>query len=438
MKANAERIEKNTVLLEIELDAEQFSHAVDKAYRKLVKKVNIPGFRKGKTPRPVFERFIGKEALYEEAMETLVPEAYLKAVEETGIKPIDRPSMEIVQAEEGKPVVLKAKVLVKPEVILGEYKGLEVVKTAVEITAEDIDKELERLQNRHSKLLTLEEGTVEKGDMTEIDFLGMVDGEPFAGGEGKDYPLTIGSGAFIPGFEEQLIGMSVGGTRGIFVTFPEDYHSKELAGKGATFTVTIKLIKRKEQTPIDDEFAKDVSEFDTLEELREDIKNKLKKAAEDMASFQMKQGIINKAANNAEVEVPDIMVEEQIKEMLQSMENRMISQGLNLETYLKYTKTSLEDMKESMRPDAETGVKIDLVLEAVAKVEDIKASEEEIKEQAGMIAKHYQQDPDEFYKMLEREGRFDFITNGVVKEKTIQFLVDNSSIVEDTKVEVLE
>lgn len=433
MKANAERVEKNTVLLEIELDAEQFSQAVEKAYRKLVKKVNIPGFRKGKAPRMVFDRFIGKEALYEDAMETLVPEAYLEAVKETGIEPIERPHMEIVQAEEGKPVVLKAKVQVKPEVTVGEYKGLEAVKRDVKITPEDIDRELERLQNRHCKVLTLQEGIVEKGDTAQIDFLGTIDNMPFPGGEGKDYYLEIGSGSFIPGFEEQLVGMSVGETRGVFVTFPKNYHSEQLAGKDASFTVTLKSIKRKELAPLDDEFAKDVSEFDTLEELREDIGNKLKKAAEEMNSFRMKQETVEKAVKNAEVEVPEIMIEDQLKEMLQSMENRMLNQGVNLKTYLQYTQKSFEELKEEMRPDAEAGVKTNLVLEAIAKAENIKASEEEIKEEVRKMAEGYKQDPDEFYQMLEREGQFDFIANGIIREKTVQFLIDNAVIVKETK-----
>ena len=430
MKANAERVEKNTVLLEIELDAEQFSQAVEKSYRKLVKKVNIPGFRKGKAPRVVFDRFVGKEVLYEDAMESLVPEAYLKAVKETGIEPIDRPQMEVVQAEEGKPVVLKAKVQVKPEVKLGEYKGLEAVKRDVEITSEDIDKGIERLRERHCKVLPLQEGVVENGDTVQIDFLGKIDNEPFPGGEGKDYHLEIGSGAFIPGFEEQLVGMPIGETRDITVTFPKEYHAEQLAGKEATFTVTVKSIKRKELAPLDDEFAKDVSEFDTLEELREDIGNKLKKTAEDMNSFRMKQEVVEKAVKNAEVEIPEIMIQDQLREMLRNMENRLLYQGLTLKTYLQYSKKSMEELMEEMRPDAEAGVKTNLVLEAIAKAENIKATDEEIKEEVRKMAEGYNKDPDEYYQTLEKEGRLDYIANGIIKDKTVQFLFDNARIVE--------
>ncbi len=258
MKANAERIEKNTVQLDIEVDVEQVSQALDQAYRKLVKKVNIPGFRKGKTPRPIFERFMGKEALYEEAMESLVPEAYFKAVEDTGIEPIEQPKVEIVQAEDGKPVLIKATVEVKPEVFLGQYKGLQLSKTVTEIQERDVDAELERLRNRHAKLLTIEEGTVENGDQIELDFLGKINGEPFKGGEGKNYPLTIGSGSFIPGFEEQLVGMNIGESKEIQVTFPEDYNSEELAGKDATFEVTINGIKRKELLELGEKTQKEL------------------------------------------------------------------------------------------------------------------------------------------------------------------------------------
>lgn len=440
MKANAERIEKNTVKLEIEVDVEQVSQALDKAYRKLVKRVNIPGFRKGKTPRPIFERFMGKEALYEEAMETLVPEVYYKAVEDTGIEPIDQPKVEIVQAEDGKPVLLKATVEVKPEVALGQYKELQVSKASTEISEQDVETDLERLRNRHAKLLTLEEGTVENGDMTDIDFLGKVNGEPFAGGEGKSYPLNIGSNSFIAGFEEQLIGMSIGENKEITVTFPEQYQSEELAGKEATFEVTVNGIKRKELLALDDEFAKDVSEFDTLEELRVDLKNKLKQAAESRANYQFKQDLIEQAVNNAEVEVPGILVKTQLEEMVQSMGNRLSNQGLDLQSYLEYTNSSMKDLQEQLRPEAEKAAKTNLVLESIAKTEGIVASEEEIKGETAKVAGHYQQDPEEFYKLLNKEGQFDFIRDSVIKDKTVQFLIDNAqiidsanSVVEDTK-----
>jgi trigger factor len=430
MKANAERIEKNTVQLDIEVDVEQVSQALDQAYRKLVKKVNIPGFRKGKTPRPIFERFIGKEALYEEAMESLVPEAYFKAVEDTGIEPIEQPKMEIVQAEDGKPVLLKATVEVKPEVLLGQYKGLQLSKTVTEIQERDVDAELERLRNRHAKLLTIEEGTVENGDQVELDFLGKINGEPFKGGEGKNYPLTIGSGSFIPGFEEQLVGMAVGENKEIQVTFPEDYNAEELAGKEAAFEVTINSIKRKELLELDDEFAKDVSEFDTLEELRNDTRNKLKQTAESRAEMQFKQDLIDLAVSNAQVEVPESMINNQLEETIRGMNNRLSSQGIDLDTYLEYTNSSMPELREQLRPEAEARVRTNLVLESISKNEGITASEEDIKAESAKVAAHYQQDPEEFYNTLKRERQLGFITESLVMEKTVQLLVDNAEIVD--------
>lgn len=430
MKANAERIEKNTVQLDIEVDAEQVSQALDKAYRKMVKQVNIPGFRKGKTPRPIFERFVGKEAIYEEAMESLVPEAYFQAVEETGIEPIDQPKMEIVQAEDGKPVVLKATVEVKPEVVLGQYKGLQVPKKVTEVQERDVDAELERLRNRHAKLLTIEEGPVQDGDQIELDFLGKVDGEPFEGGESKNYPLTIGSGSFIPGFEEQLVGLNIGENKEIKVTFPEGYHSEELAGKDATFEVTVNSIKRKELLPLDDEFAKDVSEFDTLEELRNDARNRLKKDAENRADYQFKQDLIELAVANAELEVPESMINSQIEESIRGMNNRLSDQGMDLDTYLEYTNSSIAELREQIRPDSEMRVRSNLVMEEIAKQEGITASEEEIKEESAKIAANYQQDPEEFYNMLKNERQLGFIIESLVMGKIVQFLADNAEIVD--------
>jgi len=430
MKANAERIEKNTVQLDIEVDVEQVAQALDKAYRKLVKKVNIPGFRKGKTPRPIFERFMGKEALYEEAMESLVPEVYFKAVEDTGIEPIEQPKVEIVQAEDGKPVLIKAMVEVKPEVILGQYKGLQVSKTVTEIQERDVEAELERLRNRHAKLLTIEEGTVENGDSVDLDFLGKVNGEPFQGGEGKNYSLTIGSGSFIPGFEEQMVGMATGENKEITVTFPENYQSEDLAGQNATFEVTVNGIKRKELLALDDEFAKDVSEFDSLEELRDDVRNKLKQTAESRADYQFRQDLIDLAVGNAEVEIPESMINAQLEETLRSMNSRLSGQGINLETYLEYTNSSMPELREQIRPEAERRVRTNLVLEAIAKNEGIKPSEEEIKAESAKVASSYQQDPEEFYKMLEKEGQFGFITESLIMDKTAQLLVDGAEIVD--------
>jgi trigger factor len=434
LKATAERIEKNTVQLDIEVDVEQVSQALDRAYRNMVKQVNIPGFRKGKTPRPIFERFVGKEALYEEAMETLVPEAYYQALEDTGVEPIDQPNIEIMQVEDGKPVQIKATVDVKPEVYLGQYKGLEVAKNVTEIQDRDVEYELERSRNRHAKLIPLDEGTVEEGDQIELDFLGKIDGEPFEGGEGKDYPLTVGSKSFIPGFEEQLIGMPMGEMKEIEVKFPADYQAPELAGKDATFEITVKSIKRKELLELDDEFAKDVSEFETIEELRADIRNKLIKNAEERAEQQFKQDVIDIAVSNANVEIPEKMIEAQLDESIRNMDSRLQSQGIDLETYLNYTNGSMEQLREQMMPEIEHRVRTNLVLEAIAKYEGIKPSEEEIKEECKKVATYYQQDPEEFYNMLKKERQLGFITESLVMEKTVNLLVESAVVLDKADV----
>lgn len=435
MKANAERIEKNTVLLEIEVDVERFSQAVDNAYRKLVKSVNIPGFRKGKTPRAIFERHVGKSALIEEAMDFLIPEAYFQAVKDTGIEPIEKPKVEIVQVEENKPVIFKATVQVKPEVKLGQYKGVEIVEPSTEVTDREVDGELERLQNRHAKLVTLEEGKVEKGDITVIDFLGKIEGVPFKGGEAKDYTLEIGSGSFIEGFEGQVTGMQLGESKDIKVTFPADYKAEELAGKEAVFSVTVKEIKRKELAPLDDEFAMDVSEFDTLEELRSDIANKLKQAAENRAKVQVRREAVNKAVDNAEVEIPDMMIENNIDEGIYNLETRLAAQGLNINDYLNYTGGTVQDLRVSMRPEAILSVKTSLVMEAIAKAEDIKAADEEINEEIKKVAEHYNQDVETFRKKLLEEGQMGYISEGLIREKTTRFLVESAVIVKDTNEE---
>jgi trigger factor len=433
MKANAERIEKNTVLLEIEVDAEKFTRAMEQAYRKLVKKFNVPGFRKGKTPRPIFERYIGRDALYEEAMDGLVPEAYVDAVKDTGIEPIEQPNVEVVQAEEGKPVVLKAMVQVKPEVKLGQYKELEVVKTSFAITEEDVEKELEALRDKHAELLVLEEGKVENGDISVIDFLGKINGEPFKGGESKDYNLEIGSGSFIAGFEEQITGMSIGETKDIQVTFPDNYQAEELAGKDAVFTVTVKEIKRKKLPAIDNEFAKDVSEFDTLEELRNDISNKLKQAAENNSEMLFRNKAVENAVQNAEIELPEIMIENKLAEMFRNLELRLVSQGINLSDYLEYSKISPDKLKSDMRPDAELSLKTDLVLNAIAKLEEIKVSDEEVQKETEKIAAQYRQAEADIRAMLEEQGKMSMIEDGILKEKTVEFLVNSAKVVEDTK-----
>ncbi|MFZ5645285.1 MAG: trigger factor [Bacillota bacterium] len=433
MKATAEKLEKNTVVLEVEVEPEKFEKAINQAYKSIVKKVNIPGFRKGKAPRAIIERYMGKKALYDEAVEIILPEAYVSAVEDTGIEPVAQPELELVQVEEGKPVIFKAKVVVKPEVKLGQYKGLEVEDARKEITDEDVQKELERLQSRHAKLVTMEEGAVVNGDLVTIDFEGKIDGVPFEGGKADDYTLEIGSGTFIPGFEDQIVGMNINETKDISVTFPEDYGKEELAGKDAVFTVTVKLIKRKELAALDDEFAKDVSEFDTLEELRGDLANKLKQNAEALAKRQMQQAAVSKAVENAEVDIPQEMIESRMEEMIRNMEQRLSGQGLDLDKYLTYTNSNMDELRERVRPDAEQSVMQTLVIDAVAKEENLTVSEEEIGDEIRRMSEEMKQDPEIIRKILEGQNQIDFVKESILREKTIQYLVDQAVLKEGTK-----
>ncbi|AEG59279.1 trigger factor [Desulforamulus ruminis] len=432
MKATAERIEKNTVLLQIEVEEEQVNKALDKAYRKVVGQVNIPGFRKGKAPRAMVERYVGVETLFGEAAEILIPETYMQALKETETEPINQPKIDIVQGEAGKALIFKATVEVKPEVALGEYKGLEVNRPSEEVTEEDIQKELEKLQARHAKLVTVE-GEIQQGDTAIIDFTGYVDEEAFEGGTAENYSLNIGSGTFIPGFEEQLLGVKTGESKEVNVTFPEEYHAENLAGKPATFKVTVKELKRKELAPLDDEFAKDVSEFDTLEELKSDIRNKLSEAASSKAKSAVENGAVEAAVANATVEVPEIMIERKLEEMLNNLNQRLMQQGINLEQYFKYTNTSIDEMRERMKPDAETNVKNELVLDAIAKIEKVEVSEEEISEEIQKIAAYVGQDEKIVRKTLELQNEMGNIIQDIARRKTVAFLAENAKVVESTK-----
>lgn len=406
--------------------------AMDQAYRKIVKQVNIPGFRRGKAPRFMVERYVGKETLFGEAAEIVVPEAYTEALKETETEPIAQPKIDIVQGEPGKPLIFKATVEVKPEVTLGEYKGLEVKRPSTEVTEEDVNKELERLQNRHARLITVEDGEVQNGDTAIIDFTGYVDGEAFEGGTAENYSLTIGSGTFIPGFEEQLVGVKVGEEKDVNVTFPEDYHAENLAGKPATFKVKVKELKRKELAPLDDEFAKDVSEFDTLEELKNDIRNKLKQTAEEQAKAAVENGAVDAAVANATVEIPEVMVEQKVDQMLNNVNQRLMQQGINLDQYFQYTNSSVDEMRQRMKPDAEKTVRNELVLDAIAKAEKIEASEEEINEELKKIAEYVRQDVEIVRKTLELQGEMGHIIQDIVRRKTVSFLAENAKVIEDT------
>ncbi|MGB3933841.1 MAG: trigger factor [bacterium] len=425
MEVKVEKLEKNRVSLEVELGADQVDKALDQAYRRVVKKVNIPGFRKGRVPRKILEMRLGKGVLYEEAVEILLPEAYAKAVEEASLEPIDQPQIEDIQIEEGSPFRFSATVEVKPEVKLGQYKGLPVERKKAEVSEEEVDNFLENLRERTATWRVVEEGEAEDGDLVIIDFTGYVDGEPLQGGKGENHSLVLGSGSFIPGFEEQLVGAKSGEERKIQVTFPEDYHNQELAGVDAEFNVQVKEIKRKELAALDDEFAKDVSEFATLEELKEDIRKKLLEAAENKAESEFREELVKTAAANAEVEIPEVMVKRRVENMINDLEHRLQQQGLSLDVYLNIIDKTLENLREEFEEAARESVKIDLVLEAIAKAEGIETKEEEIEAELDTMVAGFAEEEDKLRELKERlreSGHVDLIADNLIRRKTIDLL----------------
>ena len=405
MKASWEKTENNQGVLTVEVDGETVEKALNQAFRKVVKRVTVPGFRKGKVPRAIFERRFGVEVLYEDALDILLPDAYASAVKETGIEPVDRPEIEIEQMEKGKPLIFKATVTVKPEVKLGEYKGLEVPKKDFEVKPEDVDAELEAMRKRQGQLEAVEDGTVEKGDRVIIDFEGTIDGKPFEGGKADGFSLEVGSGRMIPGFEDQLIGMKPGEEKTITVTFPEDYHVKELSGKEASFRIKLHEIKRLRLPELDDEFAQDVSDFDTLEELKKDIENKLKERAKREEEEYRRNQLVEMAAANAEIDLPPVMVEREIDHMLEHFEQHLRFQGMNLEMYKQFSGKDDKALREEFREEAEKKVRANLVLEAIAKEENLEVTDEEIDEELEKLAEQLNQSKDEVRRLLEeRDG----------------------------------
>jgi trigger factor len=429
MKASWEKIEKNQGVLTIEVDAEQVAQALDKAFKKVVQKVNVPGFRKGKVPRSIFESRFGAESLYQDALDILLPEAYTQAVVETGIEPIDRPEVDIEEFGKGKNLLFKATVQVKPEVELGEYKGVEVTVKEAVVTDEDIDAELKRLQQRHAELVVVEEGPAQNGDIAIIDFEGFVDGEAFEGGKAEKHSLELGSGSFIPGFEDQVIGMNLGEEKDIEVTFPEEYHAENLKGKPAVFKVTVYDIKRKNLPELDDEFAKDVSEFDTLAEFKEDIVKRLKENKEKQVQRDKENAVIEKAVENAKVEIPQVMIDSEVETMVKDFEQRLTMQGMNLELYLQFSGQTEEALKEQMSGDAEKRVRNNLVLDAISKAEGIEASEADVDAELETMSKQYQRSVEELRSILSANGNLDGLKSDLRIRKTIDFLVENSKAV---------
>ena len=426
MKVTVENGENQQVTLTIEVEAAEVNKAVEQACKRLANRVSIPGFRKGKAPRMIVERHVGKDAVLQEAFDIVAPKALSKAFDEQKIDPVTRPSVDIETLEEGKDLVFKATVTPRPEVKLGDYKGLNVPKNEVNITDEDVEKQLKTFQDRQGKLVDAPEGAeVKDGDFTTLDFKGFVDGEAFDGGEGKDYPLQIGSNSFIPGFEDQLVGAKIGEERDVNVKFPEEYHAKELAGKDATFKCTIRSIKTKELPAIDDELAKKVSKFETLDELKADIRKNLEENAERTAENDQKSAAIEMATNNITVDIPAVMIDNRVTAIIQEMAMRLEQQGMKLEQYLQYAGTDIAKLREQYRETAEKNVKTDLMLEEVAKAEDIKVEAKDLDEEVAAMAAAYGATPQQVQKIIKEQGRIGDLAASVLRKKTAQFIIDN-------------
>lgn len=425
MKVTAERIDNHKMVLNLEVPQTEVAKALEKAYRKLANQVNIPGFRKGKAPRKVIEARIGKEALLDEAFEILAPEAFGKALKEEGIDPVGRPEIEVVTLAEDQPLVFKATVTKMPEVTLGQYKDLAIENTTAEITDADVDSELEKNRSRNSKMIVVEDAELTKGDLAIIDFKGFVDGVAFEGGEGKSYPLEIGSGSFIPGFEDQLIGAKSGEEKEVTVSFPEDYFVAELAGKAAIFNVKINDVKRKEVPELDDDFAKETSDFDTLAELKNDIKNKLEQAAIAKAEREFRTAVIKTAVDNAQVDVPDLMIENQIDNMIQDFDINLQQRGMKLDKYLEYTKMDMAALRANYHDSALYNVKTDLVLEAIVKAENFTATPEEMQQEIESMAENYQTTAEEITKVIRETNRFQALQDSVLRKKAVELIIDS-------------
>jgi trigger factor len=425
MSSKVEKLENNKVVLEITVSAEVLEKGMAKAYQKNVVKFNIDGFRKGKAPRSFIEKVYGEGVFYEDAINEVCPAAYDEAVKEHNLEPVDRPDIDIVDIEGGKGLVFKAEVTVKPEVTLGDYKGIEVTKKEYNVTDQDIEKELNALREKNARIVEVTDRPVKNGDTATLDFKGFVGDVQFEGGTAEDYKLEIGSGQFIPGFEEQLVGAEIGKEVDVNVAFPAEYRNEELAGKPALFKVTIKEIKEKQLAELDDEFAKDVSEFDTLDELKADITKKREQDGEKMAKQHFEEELLNKIAENATIDIPEVMVDAQINMMLKDFDQQLQYQGLNLESYMKYMNSTLEQLKESYRKMAINRVKTQLVLEKIAKVENIEVTEADLDVEIEKTAKLYNQEAAQFKNVL-REEDIEYLKDGIEVQKTIDFLLANS------------
>ena len=425
MSLQVEKLEKNMAKLTIEVSAEELEKAIQGAYLKQRKNISVPGFRKGKVPRQMIEKMYGVEIFYEDAANALIPEAYAKAYDECEEEIVSQPSIDVVQLEKGKPFIFTAEVALKPEVTLGEYKGLKVDKVSTRVTAKEVDAKLEEEQKKNARTVSVTDRAVQDGDEVVLDFEGFVNGVAFEGGKGENYPLTIGSGAFIPGFEEQLIGAEAEKEVEVNVTFPEEYHSEDLAGKEATFKCTVHEIKVKELPELDDDFASEVSEFDTLEEYKADIKAKIKEQKITDGNRQKEDQAVEKAVANASMEIPEAMIDTQVQQMAQDFAQRMQSQGLTMEQYFQFTGLTAEKMMEELRPQAVKRIETRLVLEAIAKAENIEISDEKFDEELAKMAEMYQMEVDKLKEYMGESEKEQMKADMAVQE-AVTLLADNA------------
>ncbi|MDD6618993.1 MAG: trigger factor [Clostridiales bacterium] len=400
MSVQVEKLEHNMAKLTIEVPETELEAAIEKAYQKQKKSISLPGFRKGKAPRVMIEKMYGKGVFLEDAANSLIPVQYSMAAGESGLEIVSQPTIDVTQLEPGKPFIFTAEVAVKPEVTLGEYKGVEVEKQNTEVLDEEVDAEIFKERESNSRMIDVEDRAVENGDTVNLDFEGFVDGEAFEGGKGEGYPLVIGSNTFIPGFEEQLIGANIDEEKEVNVTFPEDYQAEELKGKAAVFKCKVNRIQKKELPEVDDEFAKDVSEFDTLEEYKADIRKKLAEEKEKDAQRAKEDAVINKIIETSEMDIPDAMVDAQIDQMADDFGRRMQSQGLSLEQYFQFTGLTMEKLRDELKPQALKRIQTRLVLEKIAEVEDIQPTDEQVDEEIEKMAEMYKMEADKLKEMI--------------------------------------
>lgn len=425
MSLQVEKLEHNMAKLTIEVPAEELEKALETAYQKNKNKISVPGFRKGKVPRNMIEKMYGPAIFYEDAANELIPDAYEKALDECEEEIVSAPKIDVTQIEKGKDFIFTAEVAVKPEVTLGKYKGIKVEEADLAVTEEEINAQIEKERENSARTISVEDRPVKDGDITTLDFEGFVDGVAFEGGKGTDYPLTIGSGSFIPGFEEQLIGAELNKEVEVNVTFPEDYHAKDLAGKPATFKCKIKDIKEKELPELDDEFASEVSAFDTLAEYKEDVKKSLEMKKADAAKIAKEEAVIDAVIEDAKMDIPDAMVETEQRQIIEEFSQRMRMQGLTMEQYMQFTGMTPQAMMEQTKPQALKRIQSRLVLEAVAKAEDLKASEEDYAAEIKDMSEKYQMEEDKIKEMLGEKGKKQ-VEEDLAIRKAVDFLVENA------------